>query len=84
MIKVVLDTSVVVSGLRTRLGAGNAVLRLVAERRLVGLVSSARLSFPVPVASLARRDLPDALPAGPALGQDTATLAAEVGVRASG
>jgi putative PIN family toxin of toxin-antitoxin system len=39
MIKVVLDTSVVVSGLRTRLGAGNAVLRLVAERRLVVLAT---------------------------------------------
>src|ERR1039458_2559167 len=35
MRRIVLDTSVVVSGLRTRLGAGNAVLRLVAERRLV-------------------------------------------------
>jgi crotonobetainyl-CoA:carnitine CoA-transferase CaiB-like acyl-CoA transferase len=56
---------------------------LLAERGLVGSVSSARLSFPVPVASLARRDLPEALPAGPALGQDTATLAAEVGVRVS-
>jgi putative PIN family toxin of toxin-antitoxin system len=32
--KIVLDTSVVVAGLRTRLGAGNAVLRLVAERRV--------------------------------------------------
>jgi len=30
----VLDTSVVVAGLRTRLGAGNAVLHLVAERRV--------------------------------------------------
>ncbi len=30
----VLDTSVVVAGLRTRLGAGNAVLRLIAERRV--------------------------------------------------
>jgi putative PIN family toxin of toxin-antitoxin system len=39
MIKVVLDTSVVVSGLRTRLGAANAVLRLVAERRLVALAT---------------------------------------------
>ena len=29
-----LDTSVVVAGLRTRLGAGNAVLHLVAERRV--------------------------------------------------
>lgn len=32
--RIVLDTSVVVAGLRTRLGAGNAVLRLVAQRRL--------------------------------------------------
>lgn len=32
--KIVLDTSVVVAGLRTRLGAGNAVLGLVAERRV--------------------------------------------------
>ena len=39
MRKIVLDTSVVVSGLRTRLGAGNAVLRLVAERRLVLLAT---------------------------------------------
>ncbi|MGA9305128.1 MAG: putative toxin-antitoxin system toxin component, PIN family [Candidatus Sulfotelmatobacter sp.] len=29
-----MDTSIVVAGLRTRLGAGNAVLRLVAERRI--------------------------------------------------
>lgn len=34
MRRVVLDTSVVVSALRTRLGAGNAVFRLVAERHL--------------------------------------------------
>ena len=34
MLKVVLDTSVVVAGLRTRLGAGNAVLRLVADHRI--------------------------------------------------
>jgi len=34
VLKIVLDTSVVVAGLRTRLGAGNAVLRLVAERRI--------------------------------------------------
>jgi putative PIN family toxin of toxin-antitoxin system len=39
MRRIVLDTSVVVSGLRTRLGAGNAVLRLVAERRLVVLAT---------------------------------------------
>jgi putative PIN family toxin of toxin-antitoxin system len=37
--RVVLDTSVVVAALRTREGAGNAVLRLVAKRRLVPLVS---------------------------------------------
>lgn len=37
--KVVLDTSVVVAALRTRAGAGNAVLRLVAKRRLIPLVS---------------------------------------------
>lgn len=34
MLKIVLDTSVVVAGLRTRLGAGNAVLRLVAAKRV--------------------------------------------------
>jgi putative PIN family toxin of toxin-antitoxin system len=37
--RIVLDTSVVVAGLRTRLGAGNAVLRLVAERRVVALAT---------------------------------------------
>lgn len=37
--RVVLDTSVVVAALRTRLGAGNAVLRLVAEGRLVALAT---------------------------------------------
>jgi putative PIN family toxin of toxin-antitoxin system len=37
--RIVLDTSVVVAGLRTRLGAGNAVLRLVAELRLVLLAT---------------------------------------------
>jgi putative PIN family toxin of toxin-antitoxin system len=37
--KVVLDTSVIVAGLRTRAGAGNAVLRLVAKRRLVPLAT---------------------------------------------
>jgi len=37
--RVVLDTSVVVAGLRTRLGAGNAVLRLVARKRLVPLAT---------------------------------------------
>lgn len=37
--RIVLDTSVVVSGLRTRLGAGNAVLREVAQLRLVPLAN---------------------------------------------
>lgn len=37
--RIVLDTAVVVAALRTREGAGNAVLRLVAQRRLVPLVS---------------------------------------------
>jgi putative PIN family toxin of toxin-antitoxin system len=37
--RIVLDTSVVVAGLRTRLGAGNAVLREVAQQRLVPLAS---------------------------------------------
>lgn len=39
LVRIVLDTSVVVAGLRTRLGAGNAVLRLVASRRLILLAS---------------------------------------------
>jgi putative PIN family toxin of toxin-antitoxin system len=39
MKRIVIDTSVVVAGLRTRLGAGNAVLRLVANRRLVLLAT---------------------------------------------
>ena len=34
MLRGLLDTSVVVAGLRTRLGADNAVLRLAAERRI--------------------------------------------------
>ena len=37
--RIVLDTSVVVAGLRTRLGAGNAVLRLVVNRRLILLAT---------------------------------------------
>ena len=37
--RIVLDTSVVVAGLRTRLGAANAVLRKVARGRLVPLAS---------------------------------------------
>lgn len=37
--QVVLDTSVVAAGLRSRLGAGNAVLRLVAERQIVLLAT---------------------------------------------
>ena len=39
MKRVVLDTSVVVAGLRTRSGAGNAVLRLVANRHLTALAT---------------------------------------------
>ncbi len=39
MLRIVLDTSVVVAALRTRLGAGNAVLRLVAQRRVVALAT---------------------------------------------
>jgi len=39
MKRIVLDTSVVVAGVRTRLGAGNAVLRLVAQGRLVILAT---------------------------------------------
>jgi putative PIN family toxin of toxin-antitoxin system len=34
-----MDTSVVVAGLRTRLGAGNAVLRLVVSRQLILLAT---------------------------------------------
>jgi putative PIN family toxin of toxin-antitoxin system len=37
--RVVLDTSIVVAALRTRSGAGNAVLRLIANRRLVALAT---------------------------------------------
>jgi len=37
--RVVLDTSVLVAGLRTRSGAGNAVLRLVAARKLLLLAT---------------------------------------------
>jgi len=39
MRRIVLDTAVLVAGLRTPLGAGNAVLRLVAKRRLVALAT---------------------------------------------
>jgi putative PIN family toxin of toxin-antitoxin system len=39
MKRIVLDTSVVVAALRTRLGAGNAILRLVALRKLVMLAT---------------------------------------------
>jgi len=37
--RIVLDTSVLVAGLRTQMGAGNAVLRLVAQGRLVVLAT---------------------------------------------
>lgn len=39
MRRVVLDTSVVVAALRSRLGASNAVLGLVASRRLIALAT---------------------------------------------
>jgi len=39
--RIVLDTSVVVAGLRSRLGASNRVLTLVAEERLSPLVTTA-------------------------------------------
>ena len=39
MRRAVVDTSVVVAGLRSRSGAGNAILRLVANRQLVPLAS---------------------------------------------
>jgi len=39
MMRIVLDTSVVVAGLRTGLGTANAVLRLVAQRRVVPLAT---------------------------------------------
>jgi len=39
MRRIVLDTSVVVAGLRSSLGAANAVLRLVAQRRLILLAT---------------------------------------------
>ena len=41
MLRVVLDTSVVVTALRSATGAGNAVLRLVAAGRLKPLISTA-------------------------------------------
>ena len=39
--RVVLDTSVIVAGLRSRLGASSHLLALVAEERLVPLVTTA-------------------------------------------
>ena len=39
--RVVVDTSVIVAGLRSRLGASNGMLALIAERRLVPLVTTA-------------------------------------------
>lgn len=39
--RVVLDSSVIVAGLRSRLGAGNRLLELAAEGRLVPLVTTA-------------------------------------------
>jgi putative PIN family toxin of toxin-antitoxin system len=40
-LRVVLDTSVIVAGLRSRLGASNRLLELVAERRMVPLATTA-------------------------------------------
>lgn len=39
--RIVLDTSVIVAGLRSQLGASNRVLRLVAEQSVVPLVTTA-------------------------------------------
>ena len=39
--RVALDSSVVVAGLRSRLGASNCLLELVAEQRVVPLVTTA-------------------------------------------
>jgi len=39
--RLVIDTSVVVAGLRSRLGASNRVLTLISERQLVPLVTTA-------------------------------------------
>jgi putative PIN family toxin of toxin-antitoxin system len=41
MLRVVVDTSVIVAGLRSQLGASNRMLALVAERRLVPLLTTA-------------------------------------------
>jgi putative PIN family toxin of toxin-antitoxin system len=40
-LRLVVDTSVIVAGLRSQLGASNRILTLVAERRLVPLVTTA-------------------------------------------
>ena len=39
--RLVVDTSVIVAGLRSQLGASNRILTLIAERRLVPLVTTA-------------------------------------------
>jgi putative PIN family toxin of toxin-antitoxin system len=41
VLRVVVDTSVIVAGLRSQLGASNHMLMLVAERRIVPLVTTA-------------------------------------------
>ena len=41
MPRVVVDTSVIVAGLRSQLGASNRILTLVAERQLLPLVTTA-------------------------------------------
>jgi putative PIN family toxin of toxin-antitoxin system len=40
-LRLVVDTSVIVAGLRSQMGASNRILTLVAERRLVPLVTTA-------------------------------------------
>jgi putative PIN family toxin of toxin-antitoxin system len=39
VLRIVLDTSVMVAALRTRLGVGNAVLRLVAQKSVIALAT---------------------------------------------
>ena len=41
VLRIVLDTSVIVAGLRSQLGASNRILTLVGERELIPLVTTA-------------------------------------------
>ena len=56
---------------------------LLLDRRLRGSIEGADGAFPVPVASLARTRGGEPLAPGPALGEHTAALAAELGVALS-